>query len=201
MAEDATIKFTLDTAEARKQIDRVKKDLREASSDAGRLGSAGSKSLADQAKAAAGLFGGAALSGASGALSRTGEGATGGALAASQALATSLQQQGQSNLAKGAQEGNLVQTAVGAAQLAAGVAENRILGPIRQAREVAIQQTASLTSGFAQEFGKVDPQLQADIMATAFKNAFRSIQNEAQARKVAPGVDALFQRFQVEGGF
>lgn len=193
MAENAEIVFTLETQEARKQVDRLKRDLKETAEVSESIFSR------ETIKRNASLFGGAAAGAAIGALSSPGAGLADAGFAASRQIQQTLQQQAQANIAAGIASGNKQQLGIGAAQGVASVVMARNLEPINQARESAISQAAALTDPFARAGIQTDPQLQKDIIQVAFTQAMRSIQNTAQARRVAGDMESILQ--QIGGGF
>lgn len=186
MAEDAQIRLTLETQEARRQVDRFKDELRKASDEAGKTADSAQGALLGRARAAVGLFGGAAVSGATAALTAPGAGASDAAYGASAAVGQTLRQQGQANFIQGVTSGNVGQAAGGIAQAGLGILEERTIGQTRRARNQAIAQVTGLTSGFAAEGIEIDQQALASAIEVAMVRANRQIQHEAAVRRAAP---------------
>lgn len=193
MAENAEIIFTLETQEARKQVDRLRRDLKETAQVSESIFSK------QRLRETASLFGGSAASAAVGALQQPGSGFADAGFAASRQMVQTLQQQSQANIAAGIAAGNKQQLGIGLAQGVSSAVLSRQLEPVAQAREQGIAAAAALTDPFARAGVQFDPQVQAEIFQVAFTQAMRSIQNEAQARRVAGDMEGVMRGLGVEG--
>jgi hypothetical protein len=201
MAEEARVRFVLETSEAKKAVTSFRRDLTDAGRAAGKLGALAGRALASAVKQGTALLASPVVGAVGGALAQQGATASGAGLAAAQAVGQTAQQQGQQTLAEGLREGDLGKVAGGTVATALGIAESQALGPVRAAREAGIAQAAAVTQPFAAAGVDLDPSVQADIFKVAFMQAFRSIQNEAQARRGSPNLAELLKLVGAEGGF
>ena len=180
MADDAQIKLTLETADARKKLDRLRDDMRRAGDTAGDAMQSASGGLSKAAGQIRGLAG-RSLAGGLGALGQAGSGGTDFAIQALEIFKRELP--------------TVLGRIAGPAGLAAGVGAaagiERQFGPQVRAREAAIGQAAALTQRFADVGRPVSSDDMKALVSQLHTINARSEANVARARSAAGGGDLL----------
>lgn len=182
MAEEAKIKLVLEGAEARKELDRFREELRRTGDAAGKAAQGASGAMGSFGGQVAGTLGRSALGGISQALSRPGGGLVDFATQALEIFKRELP-------ALGAK--------LGPAGLVAGVGAaaglERQFGPQVRAREAGIAGAAAITERFAQVGAPVSDATMKSLVSQLSALAAASEANTARARSAAGGTEVLKQ--------
>lgn len=189
MGDNAEIKLVLETAEARKKLDRFRDDLRDTGKAASMATSGGPGG--GMARQLGGAAAQSAFLGVTSAISTPGGGGADALLNGMLALGKVMEVEGSRIAAASAATGDVTGAAKGGAQALLGAGISRGVSPALRAREEAIGQAAGLTAGFARVGNPVSDATMAALVQQLQTIATRGQENTIAARRAA-GSTGLF---------